>query len=112
MKTLDNYKLYLDDLKIPDSIDWVIVRSYQEFIQTITENGLPIFLSLDYDLCDITFVENQAFEKTGYDCTRWLLDYCMTNKLKFPNYMIHSTDAVGKDNIQYLINAYSRHLVL
>ena len=111
MKTLDNYKLYLDDIRTPDCMDWIIVRNYDEFVQTIIENGLPVFVSLDHDLCGIQGIIEGTIEKTGYDCARWLLDYCMKNKAAFPEYMIHSMNPVGRDNIQYLINAYKIHLV-
>ena len=71
-------KLYLDDIRVPDG-DWVIVRSYNEFISHIKQYGLPEFISFDHDLADEHYAgENYKNfkEKTGLDCARWLLVYC------------------------------------
>ena len=38
-------------------------------------------------------------EKTGYDCAKWLCDYCVENKLPLPEYFIHSMNPVGRENI-------------
>jgi hypothetical protein len=38
-------------------------------------------------------------EKTGYDCAKWLVEYCVEHGLKFPEYVVHSMNPVGKENI-------------
>jgi hypothetical protein len=43
-------KLYLDDIRTPKTKGWDIVRSYDEFVKWIEENGLPDKLSFDHDL--------------------------------------------------------------
>jgi hypothetical protein len=49
--------------------------------------------------------DNQGTEKTGYDSAKWLGDYCLENKRKLPNFVVHSQNPVGKANIQgYLDN--------
>jgi hypothetical protein len=137
--------LFLDDIRIPkDAIglvdsklnqfywsqDWSIVRSYDEFVQFITEKGLPDFVSFDHDLADdhyndlfsdknwakknsdIKLDYNSYKEKTGYECAKWLVDWCVDNGLKLPDYVVHSANPVGKSNIiSYLENA-KKHLSL
>ncbi len=61
------------------------------------DNGLPEYVSFDHDLADIS---DSHKEKTGYDCVKWLVDYCIDNKIiKFPNYQVHSANPIGKKNI-------------
>lgn len=112
-----NANLFLDDIRYPETsqtlIDkdhdlykddgkWVIVRTYNEFCDFITEYGVPGYVSFDHDLADY---ENGE-EKTGYDCSKWLIDYCLDNDLDIPRYQVHSANTVGKKNITcYIENA-------
>jgi hypothetical protein len=75
-----------DYLKLP----WVTVRTYEEFVKWIEENGMPNFISFDHDL---------GTEKTGYDCAFWLVEYCMDNNVPLPKYNVHSANPVGRQNI-------------
>ena len=56
-------KLFLDDVRVPYDVfrmninplyendsDWVIVRSYYEFVNYIEKFGLPMYISFDHDL--------------------------------------------------------------
>jgi hypothetical protein len=48
-------RIYLDDVRTPIEKDqWVIVRSYDEFVDKVTEIGLENIglISLDHDLGD------------------------------------------------------------
>ena len=96
MKTL----LWLDDVRIPSeyTVFWAIppmeasnvvwVKNYDEFIDYINKNGLPDAINFDHDLADIVYTERGAIsmmasswhEKTGYDCAKWLVDYCMRSR--------------------------------
>jgi hypothetical protein len=114
------YILFLDDLRNPaDCVNymhkkgvdtsiylksWVVVRSFEEFTNYITLNGLPDLISFDHDLGDIES-EN---EKTGYDCAKWLVNYCLENNNAFPNYLIHSANPIGEQNINGLIDSFKR----
>ena len=86
---------------------WVIVRSYNEFIDKIEELGLPQICSFDNDLGDVG-----VDEKTGYDCAKWLCTYCQTNGLKFPDYHVHSMNPIGKVNIISYIENYKKFVEL
>lgn len=112
------YKLFLDDIRTPLGVslfssnplykydDWVIVRTYNEFVKIITERGLPLLVSFDHDLADFDINYD---EKTGYDCAKWLVNYCIDNNLDLPDYLVHSWNNVGKDNIISYIENYKKH---
>jgi hypothetical protein len=124
-------KLFLDDERFPkkaiplithnhelyeNESEWVIVRNYGEFVEWITENGLPDYVSFDHDLADIKYNPTEVkmgfsyYEQTGFDCAKWLVDYCLDNNLSLPEYMVHSANPVGRKNIEgYLSNA-KKHL--
>ena len=49
------YNLFLDDIGnyntfLQDTRTWVTVRNYNEFVKTITERGIPSYISFDHDL--------------------------------------------------------------
>ena len=127
-----NNKLFLDDVRNPidcilyikDKIyaeEWDIVRNYNEFINYITENGIPDLISFDHDLADEHYsptmygggslynhLYSEFKEKTGYDCAKWLCDYCSENGLPLPTYLIHSMNPVGRDNILGVLKTFEK----
>ncbi len=100
-----SYNLFLDDSRdanrfLHDLRTWVTVRSYREFVETITEFGLPDFVSFDHDLADEDCGKTNNFkERTGYDCAIWLMQYCMRTSQPLPEWQVHSMNPVGKANI-------------
>lgn len=132
-----SYVLFLDDERIPDQVTWAqfpryemtfIVRNYDQFVNQITLHGLPKFVCFDHDLADthyeVMLEENKytyddgdlkktfdyGSEKTGYDCAKWLVDYCVDRNCKFPDHVVHSMNPAGKERIQgYIANA-KKHL--
>jgi hypothetical protein len=83
-------KIYLDDVRTPVNPDWVVVRSYDEFVGKVREFGFENIdvISLDHDLGDTAMNEyfnnvspnytldyTHITEKTGMDCAKWLVDY-------------------------------------
>lgn len=115
--------LFLDDIRYPIEAyhytkqdiflrkDWHIVRNYEQFVNRILEKGLPEMISFDHDLADEHYLEpnSQEFvEKTGYDCTKWLVEYCMDNYLDLPKFYSHSMNPVGKENIEELLNNFKK----
>jgi len=123
---INNYNLFLDDLRIPTHVTWVnvpkdqhysVVRNYQEFVDIITLRGLPKFVCYDHDLNDIHYGHglqgddipyDSYTEKTGYDAAKWLVDYCMKKGVKHPPYVVHSMNPVGKRNIISYVESYNR----
>ena len=58
-----SYNLYLDDIRTPKKGDWVIVRSFEDFVGTIVTKGLPNEISFDHDLGEEHI--NYFFENGG-----------------------------------------------
>lgn len=127
-------KIYLDDIRTPVDTSWVVVRSYDEFVEKVLEIGLENIetISLDHDLGDSAMEEyhnnvspnytldyNNITEKTGYDCSKWLVNHYFdnydtkeirSNKKKsgivFPTVYTHSANPIGSANIMGYINNF------
>lgn len=125
-------KLFLDDIRVPYDVfkttinpifenneDWAIVRDYHQFVNYITKFGLPDFISFDHDLSYEHYLEeNQSdieygslIEKTGYDASKWLVNYCEENDLRLPDFYVHSANPVGKKNIECYLENFKKHNV-
>jgi hypothetical protein len=119
------YNLFLDDIRTPQmayaivkdirytSLDWVVVREYDDFVSYITEHGIPDLISFDHDLDISHYVDwsetiPTTDEKTGYDCAKWLVEYCMNNGCELPDYLTHTMNPVGKENIIGLFKSFAR----
>lgn len=108
--------------------NWDIVRSFDEFTKYITKNGAPIVVSFDHDLADVHYAlhndypdpidrqtewvkyhKDETHEKTGYDCLKWLIDYCHDNMFTFPKIYIHTMNTVGRNNMAYFYNSAVRN---
>lgn len=113
-------KIYLDDVRTPLDSEWVVVRNYDEFVSKITEIGLENIelISLDHDLGDSAMIEwhnnvvnnytidyNNITEKTGMDCTKWLVEKWMDGS-PVTRVMVHSANAIGSANMMGYINNY------
>ena len=132
MKTL----LWLDDIRDPfvNDGEWLVyspivrpyevswVKSYDEFIAWIGEHGLPDAICFDHDLGLDEVHEKGTMSKralkrprktpdykTGYDCAKWLVDYCIDNRLAPPQYGIQSANPVGRENIDGLLKNFIKH---
>lgn len=103
------YNLFLDDMRNPNKFlddvrSWEIARNHREFTRIIQQRGLPRFISFDHDLP----YDNPEWpqEKTGYDCAKWLIEYCMRTHQQLPEWQVHSMNVVGKSNIENLLKNY------
>lgn len=142
------YNLFLDDLRVPTDClsymhnwigqlnteyylytEWVVVRTYDEFVTYITNHGLPTMASFDHDLG----TEHQEYyhihlegrpweekqkhvydydsfkEKTGYSAAKWLVGYCLDNNLKLPVVVAHTANPVGRQNIDSIFASARKH---
>jgi hypothetical protein len=127
--------LWLDDLRNPyinlegrvpkekGVVEWVL--NYEQFTQWIEKFGLPEIISFDHDLADEHYTPKEYWhnyqvskdyqdaqnyqEKTGMDCAKWLVDYCMDNNAQLPKFYVHSANPVGADNIRGLLRSYLKH---
>lgn len=125
------YNLFLDDIRTPQSAysytnfnpfikeKWIIVRNYSKFVDYINKNGLPDFIAFDHDLAlehyappnqyhryDVWAIEQNFSEKTGYDCAKWLVDFCINTNQKLPKFFCHSMNPTGRENINALLNNF------
>lgn len=132
-----SYVLFLDDERNPDDVTWAefprfeaifTVRNFDAFVNQVTQGGLPAFVCFDHDLADfhyevmlkensythddgdLTKTFDYGSEKTGYDCAKWLVEYCETTGRKFPRYVVHSMNNVGKERIINYIENAKKHL--
>lgn len=125
-------KLFLDDVRNPPDDTWVVVRSYDEFVNYIEKEGVPDFISFDHDLglkgislepcpnCGGTnwddslmlcrdclkvrhLAERAVKGLTGFDCAKYLVD----NDLLPPQgWASHSHNPEGRKNILNLLYVY------
>lgn len=113
--------LFLDDIRYPVEAyhytrqdiflrkDWHIVRNYEQFVSRILEKRLPDMISFDHDLAEVHYLQpgsGEYTEKTGYDCAKWLVEYCMDHHLDLPEFYCHSMNPVGKENIESLLKNF------
>ncbi len=128
--------LFLDDIRVPKDafnytgdtdylkLEWVIARSYEQFFSIIAlhyagTNKLPELISFDHDLADEHYQDydksngtlnySDYKEKTGMECVKDLVEFCMDNNLKFPQYKIHSANTVGSVNMKSYIDNFNKN---
>lgn len=116
---LDGIKHWLVFSPIQEPYEVIWVKSYNEFVAWITVNGLPNGICFDHDLgMEVALNarrkgmskrksrELKKLEKTGFDCAKWLVEYCMDNNCVLPLWNVQSANPVGKDNINGLLKGY------
>ncbi|EOR9074226.1 cyclic-phosphate processing receiver domain-containing protein [Escherichia coli] len=102
-----SYSMFLDDIRDPEKYypnqNMVLCRDYESACAYVNEHGLPQFISFDHDLGDVG-----EDEKTGYSFAKFLIDYMVENNISTGfDYIIHSSNPVGKVNIDtYLQNGF------
>lgn len=115
--------------------DWLVVKNYDDFVKVITHyyelakdnelltSKLPDLISFDHDLADEHYCpeefwgekydeweKSQTFkEKTGFECAKWLVEFCLDKDLKLCSFLSHSMNPVGKKNILSLLNNFKKH---
>lgn len=123
--------LWLDDCRDPMKDDWLVfspierpfqtvwVKSYAEFTDWIIIHGLPDGICFDHDLGEDVAKEKvsggmskrqarreKKETRSGMDCAKWLVEYCLDNNLKMPLYNIQSANPAGKENIDGLLKSF------
>lgn len=119
----DGVLVWIDDIRDPQEPTWqnwikknfgtndfdiTWIKSYKKFVDFVDKNGLPSNISLDHDLGD---VEDPNNEKTGYDCAKYIVDYCMDNDRDIPNYRIQSDNGPGRENIDKYLQNYHKFYI-
>lgn len=103
---MNNINIFVDDIRLPDfnlyykSKDWKIIRSYTEFVKCVIIYDVPKLISFDHDLSE---------EKTGYDCVKWLCNYCLKNNYSLPDIKYHTCNPVGRENMIKYVENFLKH---
>ena len=106
-------KLFLDDIRTIEMVygksvetEFVIVRTYHDFVKYIIDNGLPEFISFDNDL---GLAKSGAVAPDGYAAAKWLV-YESGLDLKNLKFKVHSANPVAAEQIRGLLNNYLKFL--
>lgn len=92
-------KIFIDDERNPPSDDYVVVRSTNDAIEYIKNNGMPEFISFDHDL---------GGEDTTMIFLKRLMNEIWDGKSNPPDYQIHSANPIGKLNIQSFMESWKK----
>lgn len=105
-------KLFIDDERevkkvfpfVDEGADgFVVARSYDEAISFMERNCVR-FISFDHDL---------GTDKTGLDVVKWMIEKDLNSGGKFIpedfDFIVHSANPVGKQNIQEMLGGYLSH---
>ncbi len=96
------YRLYLDERTPKTDHDWVVVRSYDEFVAHVRDHGAPNYVSFDHDLGEDS--------QSGYEAAKWLIDYCIELGIAPDEIEMnaHTANPVGRDNIEAVFASWHR----
>jgi hypothetical protein len=118
--------LFLDDRRLPSDVwrariepifqhdsDWIIVRSYEEFVSYIKEHGIASIsvISFDHDLVQDHYREEETIDysasamevPSGWHCLKWLIEHCETKKVGLPQILFHTQNKQGERNMRALL---------
>ncbi len=89
---------WLDYSSIGKDVEVIWLKNMQDFVNWIQTNGVPDAICFDHDLGEDT--------PTGYDCAKWLVNYCLDHKVLPPIWACQSANPVGKVNINRLLKNF------
>lgn len=97
--------IWLDDFRAPmvpdgESIFWI--KDYDGFVSCVMGLGEKI------SSCVVHFDHDLGEGKDGYDCAKWLVDWCIKNDYGVPDYDIQSSNPVGRQNIESVFKTYNK----
>lgn len=106
-------KLFLDDVRTIEMVydksmesEFDVVRTYDEFVSYIKDNGLPNFISFDNDL---GLGADGKVAADGLAAAKWLV-YDSGHDLRNLEFKVHSANPVAAEQIRGLLNNYIKHL--
>lgn len=108
--------LWLDDRLNPNDprMDWLAyspvgreveviwIKNFYEFRNWIELNGLPDGICFDHDL--------GSRDYDGYDCAKWLVNYCRNKKLQLPLWASQSPNPEQKVRINRFLKKYDKSI--
>ena len=108
--------LWLDDCRDPHTYNYlarfspigtdvyvVWVKKFDEFENFISQHIFPDAICFDHDLA-----EDSYDERTGYDCSKLIVNYSLEHNQDIPPYAIQSSNPVGKEDIRHLLENYHK----
>jgi hypothetical protein len=91
------WSLFLDDVRDPPDVGWVVCRSYDAARREVEIRGAPYRVSFDHDLG-----ENSI---SGYDFAKWLCSYMLEHGVSNEfTYYVHSMNPIGAVNIDRYVS--------
>lgn len=114
---MSKYAIFLDDernvsdvtwVKYPEGLDWCVVRTMCDFMFAITQTPFEDISVISFDH-DIAEYNANGCEVTGYDCLKWLVEYCQDNGVQMPECVFHTQNPVGKYNMESYYANYLAH---
>lgn len=135
---MKQYCLFLDDIRMPkdasiyrekrrlrdasavDDSEWVVVRTYDEFVKQIDNTRIPDVISFDHDLTYehmehymLHAQDSGVFEygnvkgKTGKHCAEYLVKkWKEGDRMNTPRCYCHSANSIGVKNIEQVLSAF------
>ena len=95
------YRMFIDDIRSPPPGDWIVVRSSNEALAYIRNNGMPSFISFDHDL---------GGDDTTMVFLRLLVNTVWNGSDIPPDYKVHSANPVGSKNITAFMDSWKRSI--
>ena len=95
--------IWLDDFRtptVPDDATVFWLKHYDDFVSCVMGLGTKI------SNCIVHFDHDLGEEKSGYDCAKWLIDWCLGHGYIAPDYDIQSSNPVGRQNIESVFKSY------
>ena len=113
-----SYSLYLDDRRTPPlNREWVVAKTYDDFVNTIWSMGVPDFVSFDHDLHPMHYLHLEhpiPYETysvlTGYHAAQWLVEHCSLLGCCLPDWAVHTFNPTGRYNIECALSTGSETL--
>jgi len=103
-RNLEQHGKYLRENGVDTSKPWSIVKSFNEMVEWVKENGVPDVVTFDHDLGDTS-----ELEMKGVQCARWMIEFCMKNLVPVPEYNVHSSNGPGSKNIESIFETYKKY---
>ena len=107
-------------------LEWVVAKNYEDFVSIVEsrfEKGeFPVVVSFDHDLADEHYAPHEYHdnyekfeslrpftEKTGNECAKWLVQFCIDRDLELPDSYVHSMNPNGTERIKQSLNDYQKY---
>ena len=107
--------IFLDDFRKPNkyvncNINNVFqAYTYNDFINLLNKlynkYGKIDEIWFDHDLGEVN-------DGNGYDCAKYLVDFCIDKNMNLPEYHIQSANSVGRANIDSYLKSYLKSIKL